>query len=227
MTYKVLLFDADHTLFDFDQSEEIAFKKMLNQIQLEDQFSKLYPIYHEENLKTWHDLEKGLITQTQLKTERFIRFTRAAQISKDPIELSYIFTKHLSEASILYNDALRIIKVLSKKYKILIVTNGLKEVQDQRVRHSILKPYVQATIISDEIGITKPDPLIIDYALKQINHSSKNDVIIIGDGLLSDIQCGFNAQIDTIWYNPRNVTNHLDKKTTYTISKLSELLLIL
>lgn len=227
LPYQVLLIDADHTLFDFDRSEEIAFLKMLEHIQLSDQFSNLYPIYYKENNDTWRDLEKGVITQTQLKTERFKRFLKATNLSADPLELSVIFTKHLSQASILYDDAFEIIKKLSKKYQILIVTNGLKEVQDTRVRHSILEPFVEATIISDEIGITKPDPRIIDYALKQVNHLRKEDIVIIGDGLLSDIKCGFNAHIDTIWYNPKKLKNHLDKKPTYTISKLSDLLLIL
>jgi putative hydrolase of the HAD superfamily len=60
-----------------------------------------------------------------------------------------------------------------------------------------------------------------------MNHTNKSDVIIIGDNLHSDILCGFNAGIDTVWYNPKNKENTLDKNPTYTIRDLEGLLDIL
>jgi len=63
--------------------------------------------------------------------------------------------------------------------------------------------------------------------LDLINHSKRDDVVIIGDSLTSDIQCGFNAGIDTIWYNPKQLNNTLDREPTHTISDLKELLQIL
>jgi putative hydrolase of the HAD superfamily len=227
MPYKILIFDADHTLFDFDQSEEIAFMKLLKDINLENDHHKLFPIYIEKNKETWSELEQGLLSQAKLKTERFQRFINASGIQAKAIDLTNIYTKHLASASILFKDAYNLIEQLSKKYRIVIVTNGLKEVQSERIVKSILAPFIETTIISDEIGIMKPDPKIIDYALDKIKHKSKNDVVIIGDSLTSDMQCGFNAGIDTIWYNPKSKENTLDKNPTYTISKLNSLLEIL
>jgi putative hydrolase of the HAD superfamily len=227
MPYKILLIDADHTLFDFDQSEEIAFKALLKQIKLEKDFSTLFPVYMDINRKIWEELHAGSIKQKQLKTERFHRFNKQFNLNYDPLQLSNEFTKHLANASILFDKALHIIEVLSKKYRIALVTNGLKEVQTKRVRQSILSPFVELTVISDEIGISKPDPAIIEYTLNKMNHTNKSDVVIIGDNLYSDILCGFNAGIDTIWYNPENKENTLDENPTYTIKDLEELLEIL
>ena len=227
MSYNVILFDADHTLFDFDASEKQAFLNMLKDIQRENDFAHLLPIYITYNQKTWEDLEKGYITQSQLKIERFKRFIEASQIQEDPKFLAQQFTHHLANASILFDHAFKIVKQLSKTYRLAIVTNGLKEVQSKRIRQSVLSPYIETTIISEDIGIVKPDPRIIDYTLKQLHHPSKDDVIIIGDRLSSDIQCGFNAGIDTIWYNPSLKPNTLDQNPTYTIHHLLELLTIL
>lgn len=227
MKYKIIIIDADRTLFDFDQSEEVAFRSLLKHIGLEDDFSNLFPIYMKKNKETWDELEQGLITQDKLKSERFSRFIDASGIIGKPFKLASIFTKYLANASILYDDAYEIIEELSKKYRIIILTNGLKEVQKTRVRQSILAPFIETTIISDEIGIMKPDPKIIDYTLDFINHPSKNDIVLIGDSLTSDIQCGFNAGIDTIWYNPKKINNKLEKDPTYTISDLKELLTLL
>lgn len=227
MAYSVLFIDADHTLFDFDQSEVIAFRQLLANINREKDEDTLLPLYIKINRDIWDEMHKGLITQDELKAARFSRFTKAAHIDDDADKLSRQFTNYLSEASILYDGAYEIIKKLSKKYRLVIVTNGLKAVQDKRVRHSVLSPYIEATVISDEIGISKPNPAIIDYALKEIHHSRKDDVVIIGDNLHSDILCGFNAGIDTIWYNPNQEENDLDKDPTHTISSLFDLLKIL
>jgi len=227
LAYKLLIFDADRTLFDFDQSERIAFKNFLNDIGKENDFSSLFPIYIEKNEETWRELEQGLISQDKLKTERFKRFMKASNIQGDPQNFTNIYTQYLANASILYEDAYEIIEHLSKKYKIVIVTNGLKEVQNKRIRNSILKPFIELTVISDEIKIMKPDPKIIDHTLQLMNHPNKDDIIIIGDSLSSDIQCGFNAGIDTIWFNPNNYKNTLDKSPTYTISELKDLIKIL
>lgn len=227
MAYKLLIFDADRTLFDFDQSERIAFKNFLNDIGKENDFSSLFPIYIEKNEETWRELEQGFISQDKLKTERFKRFMKASNIQGDPQNFTNIYTQYLANASILYEDAYEIIEYLSKKYKIVIVTNGLTEVQNKRIRNSVLKPFIELTVISDEIKIMKPDPKIIDHTLKLINHHNKDDIIIIGDSLSSDIQCGFNAGIDTIWFNPNNNENTLDKTPTYTISELKDLIYIL
>ena len=224
MPYKVILFDADHTLFDFDQSEKVAFRNFLSQIGLEKEFDRLFPIYMKKNQETWNELEKGLLAQDKLKTERFQRFIDTAQISGNASNFSSMYTTHLADSSILFEHAYDIIKKLSKKYRIVIVTNGLKDVQQKRIRQSILAPFIETTIISDEIGILKPNPRIIDYTLDLINLSSKDDIIIIGDSLTSDIQCGFNSGIDTIWYNPKKLKNTLEKNPTYTISDLRELL---
>ncbi|QLY40568.1 noncanonical pyrimidine nucleotidase, YjjG family [Hujiaoplasma nucleasis] len=227
MAYKLLIFDADRTLFDFDQSERIAFKNFLNDIGKENDFSSLFPIYIEKNEETWRELEQGLISQDKLKIERFKRFMKASNIQGDPQNFTNIYTQYLANASILYEDAYEIIEYLSKKYKIVIVTNGLKEVQNKRIRNSVLKPFIELTVISDEIKIMKPDPKIIDHTLKLINHHNKDDIIIIGDSLSSDIQCGFNAGIDTIWFNPNKNENTLDNSPTYTITKLKDLFNIL
>ncbi|HKL47515.1 MAG TPA: YjjG family noncanonical pyrimidine nucleotidase [Candidatus Izemoplasmatales bacterium] len=227
MSYQILFIDADHTLFDFDQSEEIAFRRLLKFIKLEDRFDQLFPSYTQINRRIWKELHQGLIKQDQIKTERFQRFIDAEKINHNPLDLSKQFTKYLSEASILYGDAYEVIEKLSQKFRLVIITNGLKEVQDKRVRHSILSPFIETTIISDEIGISKPNSQIIDYTLDILNHKNRDDVVIIGDNLYSDILCGFNANIDTIWYNPTQQKNTLDKKPTYTISTLKDLLKIL
>ncbi len=223
MKYSVVLFDADGTLFDFHQAEEVAFQAVLKEVETDRSFNELFDIYLHENHKIWRELEKGEITQEKLKFERFERFIDKSGISADAQTLANTFMSTLSGTSILYEDALDIVKQISKEYRVAIVTNGLEEVQTKRVRNSILKSHVECTVISDEIGIQKPDPKIIDHTLEKMGHTSKSDVVIVGDSLTSDIQGGINAGIDTVWYNPYNKKNDTDITPTYTIKTLSQL----
>lgn len=223
MKYKVLLFDADGTLFDFHRSEKEVFLELLKFLGVADKYDEYNTIYHDENLKVWEELEMGLITQENLKVERFKRFLNRVNLDVDPKLCANKFMELLSKSSLLLEGAYELIEKLSKNYELVIVTNGLKEVQPLRVRESILKPFLRATVISDEINIQKPDPKIIDYALKLINHNSKIDVLMIGDRLQSDILAGINAGIDTVWYNPYGVENYADILPTYEVDSFESL----
>ena len=223
MKYKVLLFDADGTLFDFHKSEQVVFRQLLESLNVEDKYDEYSDIYHRVNSSIWHELEQGLISQEALKVERFNRFLQEVNLKENPIECASRFMDLLSKSSILLEGAYDLIKRLSEDYTIVIVTNGLREVQPRRVRNSILKPYVKATVISDEINIQKPNPRIIDYTLELIKHKNKEDVLMIGDRLQSDILVGINAGIDTVWYNPSNELNDTDINPTYEVKTFNQL----
>lgn len=222
MKYKILIFDADGTLFDFTAAEEQAFKEMLKEMDLTFH-KKLFETYLQANKEVWLELEKGLITQEELKYKRFLGFKELSAIKKDAKEMAISYMNHLADASILYPKAKEFIQELAKDYTITILTNGLREVQDKRIRQSILSPYLTDVVISDEEGIAKPDPRIIDLALARINHQEKSDVMIIGDSLTSDIQGGQNASITTVWLNKENIVNTTKITPDYEISTLEEL----
>lgn len=78
-------------------------------------------------------------------------------------------------------------------------------------------------IISEEVGIAKPNSGIFEYTYKIIDHDDKRTMLIVGDSLTSDIQGGINFGIDTCWYNPTLKTNTTNLKPTYEIHDLNEL----
>lgn len=226
MRFQVLIFDADGTLFDFEQAESEALAAMLQEFNIAPS-SSLFTDYFAENKKAWAKLEQGIITQDELKIKRFEGFIHTANLKQNANALAQSYMKHLANQSILFPKALSVIKQLSSTYVVTILTNGLKEVQHKRIRQSILAPYVKDVVISDELGITKPNPKIIEHALQNIHHSTIDDVMIIGDSLTSDIQAGINASITTVWYNPKQKPNHTSIKPDYEIVKLDDLFAIL
>jgi len=60
-----------------------------------------------------------------------------------------------------------------------------------------------------------------------MGNPAKQDVLIVGDSLTSDMQGGVDYGIDTCWYNPQAHPLTLDLTISYEISKLEELLQII
>lgn len=223
MKYEIIIFDADETLFDFKESEKQAFKNTMLQFDLEYDENYHFKIYHEINAAIWKEFEVGLITQEKLKEERFIRLSENLEIDFDTEKFAKAYMKHLGDSSILYKDSKPLIEGLYGIYKLLIVTNGLVSVQSNRIRKSDIAKYFDYIVISEEVGLSKPNPEIFEHSLKNIKDADKNKVLIIGDSLTSDILGGLNYGIDTCWYNPKKIVNNTGIIPHYEISNLLDL----
>ncbi|WP_026888687.1 YjjG family noncanonical pyrimidine nucleotidase [Clostridium beijerinckii] len=223
MKYEVILFDADDTLFDFKKSEREAFKNTILEFNIHYDENYHLKIYHDINTAIWKEFEHGLITQEKLKVERFKRFADKLKIYFNEVEFAKSYIKNLSKCSFLFDGSLELIKSLNKNYKLSIITNGLTSVQENRIRKSIISKYFEDVVISEEISISKPNPEIFEHALKNIHHTNKNTVLMVGDSLTSDIQGGINFGIDTCWYNPNKLENNSNIMPNYEISNFEEL----
>jgi putative hydrolase of the HAD superfamily len=223
MKYEIIIFDADETLFDFKRSERDAFKNTMLQFDIEYDESHHLKIYQEINTAIWKEFEEGLITQKKLKTERFKRLSARLEAGFDEVEFAKFYITHLANASFPFEESIELVESLHKDYRLTIVTNGLKDVQNHRIRKSVICNYFEDIVISEEVEVSKPDPRIFQHALDNLKHIDKSKVLMVGDSLTSDIQGGINFGIDTCWFNPNKIENTLGIKPTYEISRLTEL----
>jgi putative hydrolase of the HAD superfamily len=223
MKYEVIIFDADDTLFDFKKSEREAFKNAILEFDIEYDEKHHLKIYQEINTAIWKEFEQGLITQEKLKVERFKRLSDRLNTNFDENKFAKAYMRHLADASFLFDESIELVEGLHKNYKLTIVTNGLTDVQSKRIRKSVIAKYFEDVVVSEEILIAKPDPRIFEHALKNIKHTDKSKVLMVGDSLTSDIQGGINFGVDTCWYNPNKIENKTSIKPTYEISNLMDL----
>jgi len=223
LKYAIIFFDADETLFDFKKSERDAFKNTMFEFNIDYDENHHLKIYHDINTAIWKEFEEGLITQHKLKVERFKRLSDILNIRFDEMQFAKSYMNYLANASFLYKDSIALVESLHKDFRLSIITNGLKDVQDNRIRKSIIAKYFDDIVISEEVMVSKPDPKIFEHALNNINHTDKRNVLIVGDSLTSDIQGGINFGIDTCWFNPNKIVNKTGIKPTYEISNLMDL----
>ncbi len=224
MNYEVLFLDADGTLFDFDKAEKNALENTYRFLGIPYDHCHL-KLYKEINQKAWQDYETGKITMHELKIGRFKKLFNDQDMDYDQINTMYL--NFLGEGNFEIEGASEVCKELSKKCRLVIVTNGTASVQEKRFNYSSIIQYIETMVISENTGYKKPEAAIFDYTLKKIGHKDKSSVLIVGDSLTSDIQGGINAGIDTCWYNSKEVPNKYQIMPNYEIVKLDELLTLL
>ena len=150
--YKTILLDIDNTLFDYPKTEKYAIKAAFEDFDFfsngsESEFEEIKKEYKVINDLLWEKLEKGEITSTELKVERFRMLFEKANLSYSPEEFSKQYLKRLGEGAFLLDGAEEVCKYLYGKYKLGIVTNGMKEVQYSRIGKSPIGKYIDKIII--------------------------------------------------------------------------------
>jgi len=223
MDYSWLMFDADGTLFDYDRAEVAALEATFSELGLEFDDHALL-IYRQINGRMWQEFEQGSMSQERLKSERFRLLCNQLGVDFDYEHMSRRYQSNLALGTYLIDGADELLEELDGRYRIALITNGLKDVQRPRIAESTVRDRFSTIIISEEVGVAKPDSKIFDIAFQQMNYPQKNQVLIIGDSLSSDIAGGINYGIDTCWYNPEGLEHPSGMDIRYEIRGLNELL---
>ena len=134
-----------------------------------------------------------------------------------------LFQEGLSKSSARIEGAEDVIKYLYQKgYKLYVVTNGLVKLQKPRIINTGIGKFISDIIVSEEIGVSKPDPQIFRILLERIKLKSE-EVVMIGDSIKKDLKGAKDIEIRTIWYNPDNKINDTNIIPNYKIGDLEDL----
>ncbi len=223
MDYSWLMFDADGTLFDYDRAETAALEATISEVGLKFDDHVLL-IYRQINGRMWQEFEQGSMSQERLKSERFRVLCTQLGVDLDYEYMSHRYQSNLALGTYLIDGADELLEELNGRYRIALITNGLKDVQRPRIAESTVRDRFSTIIISEEVGVAKPDSKIFDIAFQKMNHPQKDQVLIIGDSLSSDITGGINYGIDTCWYNPMGHEHPSGMDIRFEIRALNELL---
>ena len=223
--YKYLLFDADNTLLDFDQSSSFAFKAMINTYR-PGSAEELYAIYYKINKACWAAVERGEIPLSEVKWVRFEQFIDAIGLQANPHEMNEAYFDLLRESVFFVQEAQFILKELQTRgIGMSIITNGLKEVQERRFELAGINDFFDQIIISDAIGVKKPERAFFEHTSKLVPNFNKEEFLVIGDTPGSDILGAYDFGLPSCWFNPnKKEWLESDYSPNHTISKLTEIL---
>ncbi|RYD79649.1 MAG: noncanonical pyrimidine nucleotidase, YjjG family [Sphingobacteriales bacterium] len=204
---KHIFFDLDHTIWDFDRNAEETLNELyetykLNELGLKS-CSDFIATYTENNHQLWTDYHLGKITKDFLRAERFSKTFIQLGIHPDSVphqfEVDYV---NISPTKTnLFDGAENVLKYLKKKYTLHIISNGFKQTTLTKMNLSGLNLYFNNVIISEDVGVNKPNPKIFEYALARAK-ATKEDSIMIGDSLEADIYGALDFGMEAIFFNP-------------------------
>lgn len=229
--YHTLFIDADGTLFDYDGAEATALEAALRAVVGRYDATRDLPAYRLVNREVWRELERREITQAALAVERFRRLF--AELGLPEVEalaqrMSPRYLDELANGSRLLPGAEKVVRRLARSHRLVLITNGLSRVQRPRVERSTIADCFATLVISDEVGLAKPDPAILDLACARIGlrptAEDRRVMLMVGDSLKADIACGKAFGIDTCLYNPEGLAvDAADPAPTHEIRVLAEL----
>ena len=222
MKKKILLIDLDNTLIDFNECARHSIINAFGELGLP-YTPRVFDTFICENVRIWKRLEKGEITKAQLRANRWNIILGKLGIDFDGTVLEEMFENGVARYACPVEGAYDLLDYLQGKYKLYIVSNGFRFVQESRLKIGDFEKYFDGLFVSEDIGIPKPAKEFFDYCFETLGNPPKGDTLLIGDSLSADIIGGINYGIDTIWFNKNGDPLPEDIEPTYIVNKLEEI----
>ncbi|CAM3987811.1 HAD family hydrolase [Lederbergia lenta] len=141
-------------------------------------------------------------------------------------ELAERFPEERRKLPFVYEETFNVLDTLKENYRLLLLTNGSPDLQNTKLKITPeLTPYFDQIVISGGFGKGKPDPSIFEHALSLMS-LEKDEVLMVGDNLMTDILGANRAGIKSVWIN-RHEKERNEVVPTYEIQHLEGLFDIL
>lgn len=221
---KAVLIDIDDTIFDFEKCSKNAFKKTLKKLDLFYE-EKDFSYFNKVNDILWTKQKLGELNINQVFIERSNMMSKYFGLDIEKEIFNNLFVEFLYDEIEIVDEIEDLLSYLSNKYQIFAASNGVYDMQVNRLKKSNLDKYFDEIFVSDKIGFEKPDKRFFQKIMDITKYSNK-DLIMIGDSIKSDIIGAKNSNIKSIYFNKENKKNS-DKNFTYQVKNLSEIKKIL
>jgi len=201
---RAVLFDLDDTLFDHHRSAGAALARVHERFAGSVAFEQ-FEAHHIRYLEEMHiEVLAGRIDLDEARRERFRRVFAALGLEMSDEQVagaaSAYRSGYLAERRAM-EGAAALLAALAPRVRIGIVSNNLLEEQRDKLEFCALTPYVDALVVSGDVGISKPEPGIFRIALERLGVSG-DEAVMVGDSWAADIVGARRAGIRAIWFNP-------------------------
>ncbi len=117
-----------------------------------------------------------------------------------------------------------VFEYLKGKYKLAVISNSISNVPRFFLERAGFEKYLEAIVISRDLGIRKPDPEIFNYTLAKLGIESE-EAIHVGDSLEQDVKGARDVGMKTVWIKKDN--EEMITKPDFIIHSIGELISIL
>ena len=219
-----LLWDVDGTLLNFHAAEAAALRSLFEQYRFGELTDDMLHRYSALNASLWKALERNEITKSQVLIGRFETFFSREGL--DPSlagEFNDRYQLALGDTIVYCDNSDQIIESLKGKIPQYVISNGTVAAQTKKLERSGLGKLMDGIFLSEAVGAEKPNAGFFDAVLESIGPVNKEELLIIGDSLSSDILGGNRAGIPVCWYNPSGEASDEKYHIDYEIRNLHQI----
>ncbi len=216
-----ILLDLDGTILDFHKGEANALRKTLKEFLNYDINDLDVSYFKKINEELFLNFSEGKMKRIDFQNKRFELMFKYLNKDGDFVNANLYYIDKLQYEANLYDDSINALKHLKKNHKIYIASNGQAFVQYGRIKEAKIEEYIDKIYISEEIGFNKPNVNFFIKIFEDLNDLNKDNYIMIGDRLDSDILGAKNANIKSIYLNRKG--DFSNSNADYNIQSLNEL----
>jgi HAD superfamily hydrolase (TIGR01549 family) len=198
-----ILFDLDDTLFDHTHASRCALAAVHAAHAPEAAF-EIFAAEHARLLEVFHQrFLAGEYTLDQARAARMTGLfaTLGRALSAD--EAAHIGAHYRREHQAnrqLIAGARDLLDALLPHARLGLITNNSTADQIDKLRTLDIARYFDSIVISEDVGVAKPDPRIFALALERLG-AHAHEAVMIGDSLHADIEGARAAGMATVWLN--------------------------
>ncbi len=224
--YETIFIDLDDTIYDFAGASREAFKEaydLLGYANYFNSFNHFLSLYEPYNLELWKRYGEGKITKDELNRKRYSYPLKMVGVENQ--ELADTFCREVLSRIPTKNKvvpgAIELLEYLAPKYKLCILSNGFKELQAHKMQSAGLAKYFTHIILSEDIGVNKPNPELFIHAM-QVAGATTENCIMVGDLFDTDIVGASGVGMEQIFYNRKGLET-LPFEPTYKVTNLLQI----
>jgi HAD superfamily hydrolase (TIGR01509 family) len=228
---KAILFDVDDTLFDRNGAQLLVLDVIAREFG--DVFAgisqqKLVEAFLESDRRTILEFYGNVYTAENVRVRRaqvFLDLLGLDGVYADAIAELYVEAYPRMDAPV--NGAVAVVEALSPKFQLGVVSNGLPDVQYQKLETLSIRHLFDCIVLSEELGIRKPDPRIFWRAAGLLGREP-GECLYVGDSYTVDVMGAKEVGMRTCWFNPAGLRPpQVDVECDFEVRVLSQVLEIL
>jgi len=231
---KVVFFDLDETLYDYGSIRKVANQEVAKLVE------KMGLTSSETFIQTLRQVTRKIYEkyrESPILFDRKYRFQEIFRVLNVDVDEEIVvrlvneYWNYVYQRIKPYPDVIPVLKTLKAKgYRLGIISDGLVEIQINRLKALKLKEYFDTCTFSEEVGRNKPSPEIFQLALKRAR-CDPLEAVMVGDNVRTDIAGANRMGMISVWIR-RGIFKDLEPDSpleipNYTIDNLKNLIFIL
>ena len=231
---RAVFFDLDETLYDYGSIRKVANQEVAKLVEKmgltsSETFIQTLRLVTREVYEKYR--ESPLLFDRKYRFKEIFRVLEIDVNEETVARLVNQYWNYVYQHIKPYTDVIPVLETLKAKgYKLGIISDGLVEIQINRVKALNLHKYFDTYTFSEEVGKNKPSSEIFQLALKR-TRCKPSEAVMVGDNVKTDIAGANKVGMISVWVrrgifknikpdNPIEIPN-------YTITDLNELISIL